>query len=163
MTDAEAARAAVEKAQDQCERGNAAFRAGDVEKALELYTDARLTLMFRGRGDNDPKMQTEEHRRLNNRLNRNLAVAHARVGEYENSLHYAKEALEFESNDVKMLVKKLDAELRLERIGEARQTYTRAVGASHNDPALEQYRRTLERLEREERERQSAMFQKAFK
>lgn len=153
---------AMEKALDQCERGNAAFRAGKIEEALDLYTDGRLTLMFDGKKDNDPNNQTMEYKKLNNRLNRNLAIAHARVGEYDHSLHYANEALEFESNDLKMLVRKLDAELHLQKLDDARQTYSRAEATSHGDPLLIPFRKELEKLEKEERIRQDKLFKKAF-
>ncbi|KAH0789787.1 peptidyl-prolyl cis-trans isomerase, FKBP-type family protein [Histomonas meleagridis] len=154
------------KAIYQCQRGNAEFKQGDISRAISFYTEARLTLMFEAKEDmnsDDPKSESYEYKKVNNRLNRNLAVAHSKIGEYTQAIHFANEALLFESNDLKTLIRKLDAELKLKRVKDARQTFNHAIGCSPNEPTLKQYQAQLEKLEKEQNVRQDELFRNAFK
>ncbi|KAH0791617.1 peptidylprolyl isomerase [Histomonas meleagridis] len=149
---------AVAKATDECEQGNVAFREGRLEDAINLYSQGRLTLLFEGKDDSDPSYFSDAYAQIKLRLNRNLSVSYAKSGDYEQSLHYAQEVLDFVPNDLKMLVRKIDAEIHLHKIVDARQTLTKAMGYSHNDPALRTFREQIEKLEKEDRIRRDQTF-----
>jgi regulator of sirC expression with transglutaminase-like and TPR domain len=100
---------------------------------------------------------------VKHRLNRNLAVAYAKSGDFVQSLQYAEEVLSFLPNDIKCLAKKADAQMNLGRIAEARATLTKALGLSHNDPAFNALRTKLETLEKEQRLRENETFRKMTK
>ncbi|OHT12638.1 peptidyl-prolyl cis-trans isomerase, FKBP-type family protein [Tritrichomonas foetus] len=154
---------AVQKAREECERGIVAFREGRLDDALNDFCQGRLTLMFEGKDDSDPSYFSQEYADIKIRLNRNLAVAYARKEDYTQSLQYANEVLEFVPNDTKCLLKKCEALVHLERLVEARQTLSRALGVSHNDPVFRPVREKLEALEKEERIRQNETFKKMTK
>jgi peptidylprolyl isomerase len=151
---------AIAKATDECEQGNTAFKEGRLEDALNNYCQGRLTLMFEGKDDSDPSYFAPEYGELKIRLNRNLAIAYARKEDWPQSLQYANEVLDFEPKDIRSLAKKVDAEMHLGRIADARVTLDKALGISHNDPAFTGLRARLEALEKEERLRQNETFRK---
>jgi peptidylprolyl isomerase len=151
---------AIAKAKDECEQGNVAFKEGRLEDALNCYCQGRLTLMFDGKDDSDPSYYAPEYGEVKIRLNRNLAIAYARKEDYQQSLQYANEVLDFEPRDIRCLAKRLDAEMHLGRLAEARATLDKALGISHNDPAFTGLRARLEALEKEERLRQNETFRK---
>lgn len=151
---------AVEKARAECEKGNIAFREGRLEDALNDYCQGRLTLMFEGKDESDPSYFSQEYADIKMRLNRNLAVTYARTGDYDQSLQYANQVLDFLPNDPKALLKKCEALIVMDKLVEARQTLSRALGVTHNDPAFRPIREKLEKLEKEERLRQNEAFKK---
>ena len=60
--------------------------------------------------------------------------------------------------DAKCLMKKLEAEIQMEKLEEARKTLDKALGVTHNDPAFGPLRRKLEEMEKAERTRQMETF-----
>lgn len=154
---------AIAKARDECEQGIVAFREGRLEDALNLFCQGRLTLMFEGKDDSDPSYFAPEYGEIKIRLNRNLAVAYAKKEDWAQCLQYANEVLDFVPHDVKCLMKRLDAEVHMGRLEEARKTLNKALAVSHNDPAFGPLRRKVEEMEKEERLRQIETWKKAKK
>jgi hypothetical protein len=149
---------AIAKAQDECEQGIVAFREGRLDDAINLFCQGRLTLMFEGKDESDPTYYSQEYADVKLRLSRNLAVAHAKNNDFNQSLTYAKQVLDFIPNDGKALAKKLEAEIRLEMLADARKTLDKANGVTHNDPALVPLRKELEELEKADRIRMNETF-----
>jgi hypothetical protein len=154
---------AVAKARGECEQGNAAFREGRLQDALNCYCQGRLTLMFDGKDESDPSYFSPEYGDVKIRLNRNLAVAYARAGDWKQSLQYAEEVLQFVPGDAKCLAKKADAHIHMGHLAEARAALTKALGVTHGDPAFNALSAQLEALEREERLRENETFRRMIK
>lgn len=151
---------AIAKATEECEQGIVAFREGRLEDALNSFCQGRLTLMFEGKDDSDPGYFAPEYGDIKLRLNRNLAVAYAKKGDYQQSHQYACEVLDFMPRDAKCLMKKLEAEIHMEKLEEARKTLDKALGVTHNDPAFGPLKRKVEEMEKAERTRQMETFKK---
>jgi tetratricopeptide (TPR) repeat protein len=149
---------AIAKAMDECEQGIVAFREGRLSDAINLFSQGRLTLMFEGKDESDPSYFPQDYADIKLRLNRNLAVAHAKNNDFNQSLTYAKQVLDFLPNDAKGLAKKLEAEIRLGLLGDARKTLDKALGVTHNDPALVPLKKELEELEKADRIRMNETF-----
>jgi tetratricopeptide (TPR) repeat protein len=97
------------------------------------------------------------------RTERNLALAFAKVQAWQPSLAHANYVLSQEKDDLRALVRSVDALMNLDRLPEARESLARAMRVSKNDPSLTQLRKQLEDRERAERQRENLEFAKMFR
>jgi tetratricopeptide (TPR) repeat protein len=144
---------AVERANALNDSARVAFTEGRYEDAIADYQRVSLTIDgLRGTDVDGIRIRTE----------RNLAVAFSKVQAWEASLAHANYVLSQEKNDLRALVRAVDALLKLEKLGEARAVLERGLRVSQKDPNLAQLKKQLEEMEKEERMRQNRQFAKMF-
>jgi tetratricopeptide (TPR) repeat protein len=96
------------------------------------------------------------------RTERNLAIAFAKVRAWQPSLAHANYVLSQEKNDIRALIRAVEALMNLERLPEAREALEKALRVPHSDASLVQLKRQLEEKERAERQRENRQFAKMF-
>lgn len=107
-----------------CEEANTKFRAGDFKAAGAAYHSALHKVMRQYGSDID---------QLKVKFNCNLSLVHAKLNEWGECLHHAESALQTDENNLKALLRKLEAEIKLDRLNDAKETLKKGLAASKND------------------------------
>ena len=146
--------AAIAAAEELCTSAAAEFRSQKFEEALKLYLEG-LDIVNEKWG--------KELDDIKNKLNRNVSVVQGRLGNWKESLSYAEKVLKKVADDPKALMRKLDAQMNLGNLEEARKTLEKALAVTKNDPAFVAMRGKLEKLEKADRLREDELFKKMVK
>jgi hypothetical protein len=145
--------AAVARANEVNQAAGAEFKAGHIFEATGLYLK-QLQFLEDFSGDEVLAVQI--------RTNRNLALMYAKQQLWSQCLTRADFVLMEEQNDLRALVRKVEALLGLEKISDAKLTLSAALRVSNNDPALLALKRQIEEKEREDRKRTDEQYAKMF-
>jgi tetratricopeptide (TPR) repeat protein len=130
-----------------------AFSEGRYDDAIASYQKVSFTID----GLNGPEIEA-----IRIRTERNLAVAFSKIEAWHPSLAHARYVLAQEKDDVRALIKVVEALLKLEQLKEARETLEKVMGLAPNAPGLGQLKKQLEEKEREERQRENRQYAKMF-
>ena len=142
---------AIAEANKLSDEAGTKFRAGDFKEAGKLYHDAMHEL--RGKwGEEITKVQTK--------LNCNMALVHAKLGEWGECLHHAEDALREDENNLKALLRKLEAQINLDRLDEAKETLKKGLEASKNDKVFVAMGERIKKAEKELEKVQDNLFAK---
>ena len=142
---------AIAAAEELAQTATAAFRAGNFQEALKHYSEG-LEIVNEKWG--------QELDDIKNRLNRNCSVVCSKLGEWKESLKYAEKVLKKVADDPKALMRKLEAQMKLGNLEDARKVLDKALAVTKNDPAFVAMRKQLEQLEKEDRAREDQLFKK---
>lgn len=129
------------------------FRAGDLDSALNLYEKAY--------GDIEDYFDDEANA-ISIRTQRNLSLLYAKKGKWRMSLNCANNVLEKSKDDLKALMRKIEALIQLDSLEDARKDLNHALVVSKNDKAFVALRGKLEEAEKAARLRQNAQYAKMF-
>jgi hypothetical protein len=142
---------AVAAAEDASAKGGDAFRAGDFASAIARYTEGLDSLSHQYGDDIDA---------INLKLNRNLAVATAKVADWKSSLAYADKVLAKEEKDPRALLRKAEAALNLGDLVNARKALDKGLAVTKNDPTFVALRGKIDAAEKADRQREAQLFKK---
>lgn len=134
--------AAIAGADALCKKAADEFRAGNFLEALKYYNEGLEIAKEKYGSDIDD---------LTKRLNRNLSVVYGKLELWEDSLDFAEQVLRKDPGDAKALMKKLEAELKLNNTSEARKALDKGLAVTKRDPAFTRYIAEVEKRERAER------------
>jgi tetratricopeptide (TPR) repeat protein len=143
----------IARANELNDRARVAFTEGRYNDAIADYQRVSFTVSV---------LTSPEADAVRIRTERNLAVAFAKIQAWQPSLAHANYVLGQEKDDLRALVRAVDALINLDRLPEARETLEKALRVSCNDTSLAQLKRQLEEKERLERQRQNRQFAKMF-
>lgn len=129
------------------------FRAGDIDAALELYEKAS--------GDVEDYFDDEANA-IKIRTQKNLSLLYGKKAQWQMSLKCANDVLEKSKDDLKALVRKIEALIQLDSLDEARKSLQHALTISKNDPAFVALRGKLEEAEKIQRQRENKQYAKMF-
>lgn len=110
------------------ERGNEAFKAGNYEDAIALYTDA---------------LSIDDSHKETSVFYKNRAAAYLKISEFDLAERDCKAALALSSSDPKTMFRRAQA---LEGLGRIEEAYKSAKDAWNVDPSNKELQRMLERL-----------------
>ena len=127
------------------------FRAGEFKEAAKLYHDALHQLHNKWGQD----ITT-----LKNKLNCNMALVHSKLGEWGECLHHAEDVLNEDEKNVKALLRKLEAQIHLDRLEEAKETLKKGLEASGHDKVFVAMGEKIKQAEKEVAKVQDNLFAK---
>lgn len=142
---------AIAEANKISEEAAAKFRAKEYKEAGKLYHDAIHALKNKW-GKDITKLKAK--------LNCNLALVHSKVGEWGEALHHAEDALSDDENNVKALLRKLEAQINLDRLSEAKETLKKGLQVSNNDKVFVAMGDKIKKAEKELEKVQDNLFAK---
>lgn len=149
----ESEKVASERADELNEAAGAEFRAGNLEKALEIYKNEMVVVEdFFGDLSNSVRIRTA----------RNMSLVYAKMGNWRESLIQANQVLAKDAKDLKALVRKIEAEIALERFQDAKKDISQAVKIGGHQKALESLRQKVAEGEKELQQREAERFSKVF-
>ena len=134
-----------------CTKGGELFKEGKFEEAITEYKNA-LDAVSKKYGDDIRQMKV--------RANRNISISYSRISNWKESLNYADQVLNTEENDLKALLRKLEALINLGNSEEARKVLEKGLVASKNDAVFRKMTPRIEALEKQERARENELFKK---
>lgn len=111
---------ALAEAEALCTTAGAAFKSGDFNAAIESYRKA--IAIVEDKDDGLAEMML--------RLQRNLAIAYAKVENWRKSLKFADRVLDKEAGDQRALLRKAEAHLNLGELAEARKAVAQGLAAT---------------------------------
>lgn len=149
----EGASQAIERASHLNDEAATKFRAQEYKEAIKIYSHANSVLedYF---GDDVISWKVK--------INRNLSLMYSKIEDWTNCLKYATNVLATEKDDVKALIRKLEAELGLGNVVEARKTYERIARVSKEKALINSLKTKVESAEKIERQRENQEFAKMF-
>ncbi|OHT06990.1 peptidyl-prolyl cis-trans isomerase, FKBP-type family protein [Tritrichomonas foetus] len=145
---------AISRAEQINEMAANKFRGGDLDSALDLYNDIFDAID----GYTNDKISEIECRTF-----RNLSIVHGRKGNWKQSLKYADDVLLSKEDDLKALMRKIEALINLENLDKAKETLEHAILVSKNDPAFLALRGKLENAQKLKNKRENEQYAKMFK
>jgi hypothetical protein len=145
---------AVSRAERLCTEAADLFKAGAFAKANALYRQA-VPLIEEKHTDAADQMKV--------RLNRNISITYAKLEKWQRSLVYADKVLATERTDLRALLRKCEAHLKLGEAEPARKALDRGLAITHNGAPFLALKPLVEALEREERQHQNEFFKKLLK
>ena len=147
------AKEAIERADQLNEAAAAEFRAGNLEKALSIYRDEMTVIEdYFGEGTDAVRIRTA----------RNMSLIYAKLGDWKESLIQANQVLDKDDKDIKALVRKVEAEIALERFADARKGIAKGIHIGGHQKIFEALRQKVEEGERDQRQRETERFAKVF-
>ena len=147
------AKEAIARADQLNEAAAVEFRAGNFEKALSIYRDEMTVIEdYFGEGTDLVRIRTA----------RNMSLVYAKLGNWKESLIQANQVLDKDRKDGKALIRKVEAEIALERFADARKGIEKGVQMDEYRKIFLDLRQKVEAGEREQAQREAARFAKAF-
>ena len=129
------------------------FKEGDNDAALDLYLCALNTIEdYTDESVNEVKARTM----------RNLSLVYNKKEDWKKSLEFANNVLDIVKDDLKALMRKIEALIYMGSIEEGKKVYAHALVVSKNNPAFVTLRSKIEEVERKERQRENKEFAKMF-
>lgn len=141
----------IAEANALCDEANKKFREGDFAGARDAYHHALHKIARQYGSDID---------QLKVKFNNNLSLAHAKLSEWGESLHHAESVLQTEENNVKALLRKLEAEIHLDHLTEAKETLKKGLAASKNDKVFQAMGEKIKEAEKAAAKVQDNLFAK---
>lgn len=120
-----------------------AFRKKDYELAAVLYHEAHQTLSIH-LGDDVTK--------IIQKLRSNLSTVYGKLGKWGQSLHNAENYLRWDKDNLKCLMRKLEAYIALTRLDEADRLLAKCLRLSNNDPVFLAKKKDIEKARAEMKE-----------
>jgi peptidylprolyl isomerase len=145
---------AIAEANALCATAADSFKAGDFQAAVDSYLAAQEAIKSKyGKEIDDLKL----------RLNRNLAVAYAKVANWRQALVHADKVLEKEAGDLRALHRKAEAHTALADFADARKAIDKGLAATKGESTnavFVKLRADLESAEKLDRIREAELFKK---
>jgi len=146
------------EAKDEAEKLNTEagtlFKNGDFLGCEALYQQA-LKLIKSKYGS--------EFTELKKKYNNNLAMVYSKLNNWYKCINHAEEVLKQDANNAKAIVRKLEAEIGLERIDEARKTYQKGISITKSDPSFVKLIEKINDAEKRLQQTRDSLFQKMTK
>ena len=129
------------------------FRSGDIDSALDLYEKAL--------GDVEDYFDNDITE-ITIRTQRNLSLLYAKKGKWRLSLDFANKVLEKSKDDLKALMRQIEALIQLDSLEEARKNLQHALTISKNAQPFVVLKGKLEEAEKAARIRENEQYAKMF-
>lgn len=127
------------------------FQAGNFKEAVANYMKGLSALSDQwGQDVDDVKVK----------IQRNLSVAHSKLQNWRESLNYAEEVLKKDKDDAKALLRKVEAEINLDKLDSARQALQHGLQLTKNSAPFVAMKQKLEAAEKKSRQLQDELFKK---
>ena len=139
---------------NQCNtEGGNAFRSKQFSKAEMFYKEAIYLLI---------PYQDEEIKALLIKLRSNLSMVYSRMEKWNESLHWAENVLRDDQENLKCLMRKLDALVHLKQFNEALSLSQKCVEISKNDPVFVKKKNEIETQIKSQDHKQDDIYRKMF-
>jgi len=142
---------AIEEANKISEEAAAKFHNKEFQEAVNLYHSAVHALK---------DQWGEDITKLKVKFNTNLSLVHSKLGEWGESLHHAEDALRDDAENLKALLRKLEAEIKLDHLKDAKETLKKGLEASKNDKVFVAMGEKIKAAEKEREKVQDNLFAK---
>lgn len=150
----ETTEAAIARANEINDQANTAFRSGEFQAAIDLYTKEL---------DFVEDIDTDEARDVIKRIYRNISTSHGKLENWKASLRYAQLVLDRDSSDLKAIVRKVEALIGLRLLPDARKAISAATKELGKQTVLRTLVKAVEAAEATEKKEETERFAKMLR
>ena len=127
---------AIEEAEGLNKKAGEAFKAGNFELAVERYNRAKSAICLQNNSDVLSLM---------NKLNSNLSTCYSKLSKWSESLHCAENVLRTDKANLKCLMRKADALIKLKDVDAANKFINECLVITKNDPSFVAKKKEIEK------------------
>ncbi|EFJ51308.1 hypothetical protein VOLCADRAFT_103560 [Volvox carteri f. nagariensis] len=150
----------VEAARQRKEKGNFYFKAGKVFKAKSLWERAVSLVQYDKSFPDDAKQASRDIKRS---CWLNMAAIDVKQAHWKDALKHCSSVLEIDSQNVKALYRRAQAQMGLQDLFEAEQDLKKALDLEPNNADVLALMRKLKVAVREQNKKEASMYSKMFK